>query len=155
MRDVPVLSEPKMFLKHILPILLLSYHDCYAFPLYAMSSNETSPFGGVPASLDTINPHPQRTLFDVVWSCVITAFICAWTSVYPNVPPQSQGWRPLKKMLAKTKLMFWAIVAPELVVVWAAQQWLAATEIRDTYNKSLKSGSSNHVLVGISDPLET
>ena len=31
--------------------------------------------------------------------------------------------------------MFWAVVAPEVVVAWAIRQWFAAGEIADIYNK--------------------
>ena len=137
-----------MLVSHVLPILLLNYHDGYALPLHSMSSDGTPSSGGVLASSDTIKQvsHLQRTLFDVVWSCAITALICAWTSVHPNVPPQIRGRGSFRKMLVRAKLTFWAIVAPELVVVWAVQQWLAAREIRDTYNNSFRGVLSNRAL---------
>lgn len=30
--------------------------------------------------------------------------------------------------------MFWVLVAPELVLLWAARQWKVAGEIRNLYN---------------------
>ena len=33
------------------------------------------------------------------------------------------------------KLMFWMIIAPELVLAWAVRQFFAAKDIRDIYNK--------------------
>ena len=33
--------------------------------------------------------------------------------------------------------MFWAIVAPELVLAWAVRQWFAAREIKDIYNQHM------------------
>src|SRR6266511_427564 len=72
----------------------------------------------------------KRTLFNVAWSCVLTTIICAWVSVHPNVPPSGQ-WRGLWRRL---KMMFWTIVAPELILAWAVRQWYAAWEIRDTVN---------------------
>ncbi len=33
---------------------------------------------------------PKRTLVGIIWSCILTVIICAWTSVHPNVPPQTQ-----------------------------------------------------------------
>ena len=32
-------------------------------------------------------------------------------------------------------LMFWMVVAPELVLAWAVRQFFAAKDIRDTYNE--------------------
>ncbi len=31
--------------------------------------------------------------------------------------------------------MFWALVAPELVLAWSAKQWYVAGKIADTYNR--------------------
>ncbi|KAF7316585.1 hypothetical protein MIND_00178300 [Mycena indigotica] len=28
-----------------------------------------------------------RRLFDIVWGCLVTIFLCIWVSVHPNVPP--------------------------------------------------------------------
>ena len=36
-------------------------------------------------------PLDNRTLFNIIWSCVSTT-ICAWTSVHPNVPPLNK-WK--------------------------------------------------------------
>jgi len=33
--------------------------------------------------------------------------------------------------------MFWMIVAPELVLAWAARQFFAAREIRDKFNQGI------------------
>lgn len=37
--------------------------------------------------------------------------------------------------------MFWALVAPELVLVWSAKQWFVAGKIADFYNA--KKGEIN------------
>ena len=74
----------------------------------------------------------NRTLFNVIWSCLSTVIICAWTAVHPNIPPPSK-WRARWNRL---KIMFWMIIAPELVLAWAARQFFAAKEIRDVYNES-------------------
>jgi len=31
-------------------------------------------------------------------------------------------------------MMFWTIIAPELILAWAVRQWYAAWEIRDAVN---------------------
>jgi len=118
-----------MFITCILPLL---FHDSRALPV---SSNVTSLLwdNGMLSVIDSTGPEPQslRTLFGVAWSCILTVLICAWTSVHPNVPPQAIGggqW-------TRTKLMFWTVVAPELVLAWAVRQWFAAKEVKDLYNK--------------------
>ena len=77
------------------------------------------------------NPPLPRTLFGIVWSCLSTIIICAWTSVHPNVPPPN----PWKARWNRLRLMFWMIIAPELVLAWAVRQFFAAREIRDEYNR--------------------
>ncbi|KAJ7202734.1 hypothetical protein C8J57DRAFT_1622474 [Mycena rebaudengoi] len=70
-------------------------------------------------SCDNIND--CRKLFDIIWGCLVTIFACTWVSVHPNVPPPSQStlallWRRLKMMLV-------AIIAPEVMVGFAARQF--------------------------------
>src|SRR6266581_3860020 len=64
----------------------------------------------------------HRYLSNIIWSCVSTVIICAWTSVHPNLPPPNKWlawWNRLK-------IMFWMVVAPELVLAWASRQFFAA-----------------------------
>ena len=122
-----------MLLTYILPILMLAYRDGHALPV--PSSNATSlPWdSSMLAAIESADSKRQvpRTLFGVAWSCILTVFICAWTSVHPNVPPQSR----MGGLFARVKLMFWTVVAPELVLAWAVRQWFAAKEVRDIYNE--------------------
>jgi len=73
----------------------------------------------------------QRTLSGIIWTCLSTIILCAWTAVHPNVPPRSK-W---KAQWIRLKLMFWMIIAPELVLAWAVRQFFAAMDIRDTHNE--------------------
>lgn len=113
-------------------LFFFKYHGGLALPLHS-TLNVTSRPGDLPlivsasAKLDST----PRTLFSVTWSCVLTVTICAWTSVHPNVPPQGR----MGGLFARVKLMFWTIVAPELVLAWAVRQWFAARKIRDIYNQ--------------------
>ena len=61
----------------------------------------------------------ERTLFGIVWSCVSTVIICAWSSVHSNVPPPN----PWMARWNRLRLMFWMIIAPELVLAWAVRQF--------------------------------
>ncbi|KAJ7364214.1 hypothetical protein DFH08DRAFT_1016290 [Mycena albidolilacea] len=79
-----------------------------------------------------------RKLFHIVWGCVATIFACTWVSVHPNVPPHSQSrlalfWRRLKMMLI-------AVLAPELIVAFAARQILVARRFSKDYNISTTHG---------------
>src|SRR5258708_25137005 len=75
----------------------------------------------------------QRNKFNIIWSCLSTVIICSWTSVYPNIPARNE-WLARANRL---RLMFWMIVAPELVLAWAARQFFAAREIRDKFNQGI------------------
>ena len=74
----------------------------------------------------------QRTLFSIVWGCISTTIICAWAAIHPNIPPR-EG--PFKRILRRSELMFWTIVAPEILPCWALNQLLAAITVRNVYNE--------------------
>jgi len=74
----------------------------------------------------------KRSMFNIVWGCVSTTIICAWAAIHPNIAPRES---PLKRALRRLELMFWAIVAPEILPSWALNQLLAATTVRDVYNE--------------------
>ena len=85
-----------------------------------------------PLSPEACKSQLKRTLFGIIWGCLSTTILCAWTAVHPNVPPRRK-WQARWNRL---RLMFWMIVAPELVLAWAVRQFFAAKDIRDTYNES-------------------
>ncbi|KAJ7364189.1 hypothetical protein DFH08DRAFT_949798 [Mycena albidolilacea] len=79
-----------------------------------------------------------RKLFDIVWSCLATIFTCTWVSVHPNVPPPRQSrlallWRRLKMMLI-------AVFAPQLIVAFAARQFVVAWNLSKEYKISKTHG---------------
>jgi len=74
----------------------------------------------------------KRSLFNIVWGCISTTIICAWAAIHPNIAPR-EG--PLKRTLRRLELVFWAIVAPEILPCWALNQLLAAMAVKDVYNK--------------------
>ncbi|KAJ7257632.1 hypothetical protein C8J57DRAFT_1721021 [Mycena rebaudengoi] len=70
-------------------------------------------------SCDDINN--CRKLFDIIWGCLITIFACTWVSVHPNVPPPNKS--PLALLWRRLKMMLIAIIAPEVMVGFAARQF--------------------------------
>jgi len=84
------------------------------------------------SSCNCIDGCSKRTLFNIIWGCVSTTIICAWAAIHPNIPPR-EG--PFKATLRRFELMFWTIVAPEILPAWALNQRLAAMTVRDLYNK--------------------
>ena len=89
-------------------------------------------------------PADQRSIRDILSSCLATIFACLWISVHPNIPfPNESGWRVF---LRRLELMFWALLGPELIIVWAFRQWLGARELEKLYKgKVLSAVFSNYL----------
>ncbi|KAJ6523047.1 hypothetical protein B0H19DRAFT_1202211 [Mycena capillaripes] len=73
-------------------------------------------------SCDDINN--CRRLFDILWGCLTTIFAATWISVHPNVPPPDQSWLALLRR--RLKMMLIAVIAPEVMVGFAARQFIMA-----------------------------
>ena len=112
-----------MFLYLLLPVLS-AYNNAPA--MFDLATRDE------PLCPESCKCQLKRTLFCIIWSCLSTTILCAWTAVHPNVPPR----RKWKARWNRLKLMFWMVVAPELVLAWAVRQFFAAKDIRDTYNYS-------------------
>ncbi len=69
----------------------------------------------------------RRTLLSIIWGCLATIFVCTWLSVHPNVPGHKITTRgPISCTIERMKIMVTAILAPEVIVAWAAQQFIVA-----------------------------
>ncbi|KAJ6573016.1 hypothetical protein DFH09DRAFT_1459306 [Mycena vulgaris] len=87
-------------------------------------------------SCDDINN--CRRLFDIIWGCLTTIFACTWVSVHPNVPPPDQGWLAL--LWRRLRMMFIAVIAPELMVGFAARQLIVAWRLSNEFDLSYTHG---------------
>ena len=109
-------------------IYLLHGFQSYAAPLTSIleesSFNSTSTVIITPAC---ICPADQRTIWDILWSCLATIFACSWVSIHPNIPSANES--SLRIFLRRIELMFWAVVAPEMIITWALRQWLGARSL--------------------------
>ena len=114
-----------MFLVFTLVYLFHGFQT-HAIPLTAESAE---------ATVSACECH--RSIWDILWSCLATIFACLWISVHPNIPlPNEAGWRVF---LRRLELMFWALLGPELVIVWAFRQWLGARELEKLYKGVVSS----------------
>uniref|UniRef100_A0A8H7YBI4 Uncharacterized protein n=2 Tax=Psilocybe cubensis TaxID=181762 RepID=A0A8H7YBI4_PSICU len=68
-----------------------------------------------------------RSVLDIIWSCLGTIFLCTWVAIHPNLP-SAEGFA-YRALFGRLKLMFTALIAPEIVVFLSVRQWLAAREI--------------------------
>ncbi|KAK0228927.1 hypothetical protein IW262DRAFT_1242668, partial [Armillaria fumosa] len=67
-----------------------------------------------------------RTLWNVLWSCLTTIFASTWLAVHPNVPGRriTKGEGPwILSTREHLKVMAMALIAPEIIVAWAATQF--------------------------------
>ncbi|KAJ7897981.1 hypothetical protein B0H14DRAFT_3581610 [Mycena olivaceomarginata] len=79
-----------------------------------------------------------RTLFGIVSGCLTTIFACTWVSVHPNVPPPDQRWFSL--LGRRLRMMLVAVIAPELMVGFAARQFMAARWFSKEFHVSKTHG---------------
>ena len=81
-----------------------------------------------------------RTVWNIVWSCLVTIFSCTWVAVHPNVPcPKKQeanGW--IKRCIWNSLLSFFghrlplficALLVLKYMLAWAIIQFLRAHQI--------------------------
>ena len=115
-------------LTSILLLLLLLF--TYRFTTQTADASSILPREEAPSNC--VGCSSQRTLSDIIWGCVSTTIICAWAAIHPNIPPRE---RPVKATLRRLELVFWTIVAPEILPAWALNQHFAAMTIRNLYNK--------------------
>ncbi|KAJ7151329.1 hypothetical protein C8R43DRAFT_886970 [Mycena crocata] len=115
-------------------LLLLFAHVLSAHGLPVLEDRSES--RGVADSCDDLNN--CRKLFDVVWGCLATIFACTWISVHPNVPPPGQT--PLGLLWRRMKMMLIGVIAPEIMVGFAARQFFAARAVAKDFEVSKTHG---------------
>lgn len=95
-----------------------------------------------------------RTVLDIIWNCLVTTFACTWVCVHPNLPFRKEGtWTILRR---RAFLMFFSIIAPEFMVIWAFKQWRGAKMITKAVNEAFPVSRTfvddNSLLLGVNGP---
>ena len=78
----------------------------------------------------------QRSTWGILWSCLSTTFLVTWVSVHPNIPSPGEKWWWI--YWRRVKAVFWALIAPELVILWAWRQRRGARLIMVSANEIVK-----------------
>ncbi|KAF9550740.1 hypothetical protein CPC08DRAFT_768852 [Agrocybe pediades] len=100
--------------------------------LLSRSTNTNNSFSSIPdvvfpssfpGDTDPTPPCPRRRI-QIIWACVATILAASWVSVHPNIPNPKES--AIMKTLLRIKLMIWAILTPELIILWAMRQWYVA-----------------------------
>jgi len=73
----------------------------------------------------------DRSVWSIVWSCLATLFACSWVAVHPNVPRATDSEALIFGRRLAT--MGYMLLAPELIIFWAAKQHFSAKEIEGKY----------------------
>ena len=89
-----------------------------------------------------------RTIWNIIWSCLVTIFSCTWVSVHPNIPRPKRRearngfqrwiWNPILSFAEhRLPLFVCALLVPEYMFAWAIRQYLRAREMaRDNERES-------------------
>jgi hypothetical protein len=82
-----------------------------------------------------------RSLWNIIWSCLSTIFLCTWVSLHPNISSTPKkldlAWfekkirNPLVEFLTyKLPLFLWALLVPEYILAWAIRQYIMAGKVQ-------------------------
>ncbi|TFK70504.1 hypothetical protein BDN72DRAFT_536481 [Pluteus cervinus] len=76
----------------------------------------------------------DRTLFEIVRSCLLTIAACVYRSIHPNIiNPKASLWR---RQWLRLKITFYALMTPEMMIWWAMRQWFGAQIVADRVNRT-------------------
>ena len=126
----------------VLTLVYLSHgFQTHAAPLTSLLAGSNSN-ATVLSTSACICPADQRSIWNILWSCLATIFACSWVSIHPNIPaPSESSWRIF---LRRLELMLWAVIGPEMIITWAFRQWSGARLLEKLYKgELLKSRISN------------
>ncbi|KAG6820555.1 hypothetical protein H0H93_015440 [Arthromyces matolae] len=70
----------------------------------------------------------DRSIYSIVWSCLTVIFACTWLAVHPNVPLAGE-----RLFTRRLKIFGLALIAPELIVLWAIRQWVSSRKLARKY----------------------
>ena len=82
-----------------------------------------------------------RTIWNIVWSCLVTIFSCTWVAVYPNVPCPKKRNSVISFAEHRLPLFICALLVPEYILAWSIRQFLKARRIAKTNESEFKTWS--------------
>jgi hypothetical protein len=109
------LPEPQQTCPKFLVTRQMDSRNCSGF----VDSVQLSSFNSSCKDIDDC-----RTLSTLILGCVATLVAATWVSVHPNIPAPNIGHIMLA--LHRLKLMLLAIIAPEVIAIWALRQRMVA-----------------------------
>ncbi|KAF9008085.1 hypothetical protein BDQ17DRAFT_1539777 [Cyathus striatus] len=127
-----------------------SFQSTYAFPINNTSSSSSLSSLVILSSLSSTsndstsvrNNCNQRSILEIVWNCLGTLFLCTWVAVHPNIPDPNENDRSI--LLRRLNMMYWTIIAPELVFAYAVRQFIGAKYIFNKYKAFDRKWTMKH-----------
>lgn len=112
-------------------ILLTLLYASFGFTFAPATPSDIST--NIPPSYLTRNDDTfgTRSMWGITWSCLSTIFACAWIAVHPNMPgPKDSHWTVFRRRIL---IIVYVLVAPEIVIAWAARQHFGARQLAKIY----------------------
>jgi hypothetical protein len=88
-----------------------------------------------------------RTISNIVWSCIVTIFACTWIAIHPNVPKPGSNLHWYSGPLRRARVMFYALIGPEFIILWAWRQRYIASTKSETLQGMFSLTISNSLLM--------
>lgn len=89
-------------------------------PIIMMALSQNFTFFSQQSDLTPSSQH-FRTIWNIIYSSIVTIFACTWIAVHPNVPGAHEPW--FIRTRRRVMIFFVALLAPEFIVGWAASQY--------------------------------
>ena len=64
----------------------------------------------------------------------MTIFSCTWLAIHPNIPGPDEKWHRIA--LRHLQIMIMAVLAPEVVILWAMRQWDFARKLANEHRRA-------------------
>lgn len=142
------------------------FHICLGSPIPQSSSDGTeSDPNATPPAGDGLNTVDAGALGIVTWhaepkgrgtigilvSCSATYIFCIWTSIHPNIMPETSK---ICRLFYKTVLMFVSIVLPPGIMVCAMGELYDAYRVRKAWNEMRKTWHKEKKITAIDESNE-
>jgi hypothetical protein len=79
------------------------------------------------SSRDELVTSRYRSTPEIIWTCLVTTFLCTWVSMHPNIAGYNANWR--RSFLPRFRMWLGAFAAPEFPLCIALMQWMGAKKI--------------------------
>lgn len=87
-----------------------------------------------------------RGTADIIWSCLLTIFLCCWTAIHPTIPAPNATWT--QKFLDRTAILCLGIIAPEVLIVLAGDEYIVAAKLSKSKGESWAIENAFYAIMG-------